>query len=67
MFLIHRLGAVPIDDALNVSELLDTAAIDDTAKAEAFGKLLVDVAEKVGEDKMYLKFCILPLQLPGHA
>ena len=56
MFLIHRLGAVPIDDALSVSELLDTTAIDDTAQAEAFGKLLVQVAEKVGEDKMYLSF-----------
>ena len=56
MFLIHRLGAVPIDDALNVSELLDTAAIDDTAQAEAFGKLLVHVAEKVGEDQIHLNF-----------
>ena len=56
MFLIHRLGVVPIDDALNVSELLDTTAIDDTAKAEAFGKLLVHVAKKVGEDKICLSF-----------
>ena len=56
MFVIHRLGAQPIDDALPVVRFTGTTHLTDPQPATCFGEILVKVAKEVGEDKIYLSF-----------